>query len=169
MSENQILRFNNSNRQFYTELKKRVDSYFKENNISKSGNINIYLKTVFMFSAYFVPYFLLVFNVFDSKLIWLILSIIMGFSMAGIGLCVMHDANHGSFSKNTTINRLMGYFSLSLLGGYSLNWRIQHNVIHHTFTNVHNHDEDIAPPAFMRFEPHAEKRGIHKLQFIYEI
>lgn len=167
MSENQILRFNNSNRQFYTELKKRVDSYFKENNISKSGNINIYVKTVFMFAAYLVPYFLLVFNVFDSKLMWLILSIMMGFSMAGIGLCVMHDANHGSLSKNARFNRLMGYFSLSLLGGYSLNWRIQHNVIHHTFTNVHNHDEDIAPPAFMRFEPHAEKKGIHKLQFIY--
>jgi linoleoyl-CoA desaturase len=32
---------------------------------------------------------------------------------------------------------------------------------------VHEHDEDIAPPGFMRFEPHAKRKWIHKLQFIY--
>ena len=164
---NTVLRFNNSNREFFTELKKRVDHYFKDNNISKFGNQKMYIKTLFMFSAYLVPYFLLLFNVFESKLAWYFLSMIMGFAMAGLGLCVMHDANHGSLSKNTKINKFIGYFSLNLLGGYSLNWRIQHNVLHHTFTNIHDQDEDIDPPAFMRFEPHAERRWIHKLQFIY--
>ncbi len=167
MNDSKIIRFNNTNRQFYTELKKRVDLYFKENQISKNGNWNIYIKTVFMFAAYLVPYFLIVFNVFDSKLVWFLLAILMGFSMSGIGLCVMHDSNHGSFSKNTLVNKIIGYTSLNLLGGYSLNWRIQHNVIHHTYTNVHEHDEDIAPPGFMRFEPHADRKGIHKLQFLY--
>jgi linoleoyl-CoA desaturase len=167
MSNPTILRFNNSNRQFYTELKKRVDTYFKEKQISKNGNWNLYLKTIFMFSAYLVPYFLLVFNVFESKLVWLFLSTLMGFSMAGIGLCVMHDANHGSYSKNPKLNRLIGYISINMLGGHAVNWRIQHNVIHHTYTNVHEHDEDIAPPGFLRFEPHAKRKGIHKLQFLY--
>lgn len=162
-----ILRFNNSQRQFYTELKKRVDGYFKENQLSKTGNLSMYIKTVFMFAAYFVPYFLIVLNVFESKAVWLLLTVLMGFSMAGIGLCVMHDANHGSYSKNTKLNKILGYISISLLGGFSLNWRIQHNVIHHTYTNVHEHDEDIAPPGFMRFEPHSDKKWIHKLQFLY--
>jgi len=167
MSNATVVRFNNSNRQFYTELKKRVDAYFKDNNISKNGNYNLYLKTVFMFSAYLVPYFLLVFQVFENKLVWLLLSAMMGLAMAGIGLCVMHDANHGSYSKNTTVNKILGFFSLNLLGGHSMNWQIQHNVIHHTYTNVHGHDEDIAPPGFLRFDPHAEKKGVHKLQFLY--
>jgi linoleoyl-CoA desaturase len=78
----------------------------------------------------------------------------------------MHDANHGSYSRNATLNGILG-FTINMLGGHSINWRIQHNVIHHTFTNVHNHDEDITPPGFMRFEPHAEKKWIHKLQFLY--
>ncbi len=167
MDNTTILRFNNSNRQFYTELKKRVDSYFKENQISKNGNLNMYLKTIFMFSAYLVPYFLIIFNVFDSKLIWFLLSVIMGFAMDGIGLCVMHDANHGSYSKNVKLNKFLGFGSMTLLAGYALNWKIQHNVIHHTYTNVHAHDEDIAPPGFMRFEPHAKRKWIHKLQFLY--
>jgi linoleoyl-CoA desaturase len=90
----------------------------------------------------------------------------MGLSMAGIGLCVMHDANHGSYSKNKTVNTILSY-TINVLGGHSANWRIQHNVIHHTFTNVHEHDEDIAPPGFLRFEPHSKRKWVHKLQFIY--
>jgi linoleoyl-CoA desaturase len=167
MNNQNVLRFNNANRQFYTELKKRVDNYFREKKLSKNGNANMYAKTVFMFAAYLVPYFLILFNVTDSRLAWFFITILMGLAMAGIGLCVMHDANHGSFSRSTKLNRFIGSLSMNLLGGYSLNWRIQHNVIHHTYTNVHEHDEDIAPPGFMRFEPHSEKKWIHKLQFIY--
>lgn len=167
MSNTTNIRFNNANREFYTELKKRVDAYFRDNKKSKYGNLNLYLKTVFMFAAYIVPYFLIIFEVFDSKLIWLLLSAVMGFAMAGIGLCVMHDANHGSYSKNVKLNGILGYLSLNMLGGHSINWRIQHNVIHHTYTNVHEHDEDIAPPGFLRFEPHAKRKSVHKLQFLY--
>lgn len=141
--------------------------YFKDNNISKNGNLNMYLKTTFMFLLYFIPFFLILFGITESRLSWLFLSLLMGLGMAGIGLCVMHDANHGSYSRNVTINKFIGNLSMTVLGGYALNWRLQHNVLHHTYTNVHEHDEDIAPPGFMRFEPHAERKGIHKFQFIY--
>jgi linoleoyl-CoA desaturase len=162
------LRFNaNSNRPFQQELRKRVDNYFKENNISKTGNIHLYLKTVVMFSVYFVPFILITLNVFDSKIMWIPMAILMGLGMAGIGMCVMHDANHGSYSKNDRFNKILGFISIGLLSGNSLNWRIQHNIIHHTYTNVHDHDEDIAPLGFLRFDPHAEKKGIHKFQFLY--
>ena len=168
MSNTTTLRFNTSTgRQFQTELRKRVDSYFKDNHISKNGNLNLYVKTLVMFSAYLVPYFLIVFNVVESKVIWALFSIVMGLGMAGIGMCIMHDANHGSYSKNPAFNKFLGFFSISLIAGNSLNWRIQHNVIHHTYTNVHDHDEDIAPIGFLRFDPHAERKPIHRYQFIY--
>lgn len=167
MENTNIVRFNNSNRTFYNELKKRVDNYFKENKLDKNGNLNMYIKTVFMFSLYLTPYFLITLGVFESKIVWLMLAVLMGLGMAGIGLSVMHDANHGSYSKNTKFNKFLGYLSMNIVGGFSLNWRIQHNVIHHTYTNIHNHDEDIAPPGMLRFEPHAEKKKIHKFQFIY--
>jgi linoleoyl-CoA desaturase len=166
MESKTILKFNNANRQFYSELKKRVDSYFKDNNISKTGNFNMYAKTAFMLTAYFLPFILISSGIIESKLAWFFLSVLMGFAMAGIGLCVMHDANHGSYSKNKTLNSILS-FTTNLLGGHSINWRIQHNVIHHTYTNVHDHDEDITPPGFMRFDPHAERKWIHKLQFLY--
>jgi linoleoyl-CoA desaturase len=168
MNNNNTLKFNNStNRSFQTELRKRVDLYFKENKISKYGNLQLYIKTVFMFAAYLVPFFLIVFHVFDNKMIWLTLAALMGLGMAGIGMCVMHDANHGSYSRNDKFNRILGFFSIGLLSGNSLNWRIQHNVIHHTYTNVHDHDEDIAPIGLLRFDPHAKKTWVHRFQFLY--
>lgn len=158
---------NNSNREFQTTLRQRVDAYFKDNDIRKSGNFRLYLKTFVMFSAYLAPFLLITFNVFDNKLVWLLLSVVMGFGMAGIGMCVMHDANHGSYSKNQKFNKFLGFFSIAALAGNALNWKIQHNIIHHTYTNVHELDEDISSMGFLRFEPHSEKKKIHKYQFLY--
>jgi len=90
----------------------------------------------------------------------------MGFGMSGIGLSIMHDANHGSYARNAKLNALMCR-SMNFIGGSSLNWQLQHNNLHHTYTNIEGHDEDIAPPGFLRFSPHAEYKWIHKFQFIY--
>jgi linoleoyl-CoA desaturase len=162
----QSIRFNNANRTFYLTLKKRVDDYFKTNNISRYGNFNMVFKSIFMFALYFTPFFLLLTNTFESNWIQIVLSILMGVGMSGIGLSIMHDANHGSYSRNAKINALMSR-SMNFIGGSSLNWKLQHNNLHHTYTNIHGHDEDIAPIGFLRFEPHAPLKKIHKFQFLY--
>ena len=46
---------------------------------------------------------------------------------------------------------------------------MQHNVLHHTYTNVANMDEDIDDKLLMRFCPHSERKGYHRFQFIYVI
>ncbi len=166
MENTKTIRFNNQNRQFYGTLKKRIDDYFRENKIAKTGNANLTIKTIVVFLIWATPYVLLITNTFTNPWIRELLWIGIGVGMALIGLCVMHDANHGSYSKNRKVNTFMG-LSLNLLGGHALNWRLQHNVLHHTYTNIHEMDEDIAPPGFMRFEPHAKLKKIHKLQFIY--
>jgi linoleoyl-CoA desaturase len=78
----------------------------------------------------------------------------------------MHDANHGAYSKKKWINTLVGY-SLNMVGANSFNWKLQHNVMHHTYTNVHDEDEDISPRGVLRLEPHAPWKKIHKYQFVY--
>jgi linoleoyl-CoA desaturase len=162
----QHIRFNNANRAFYITAKKRVDDYFKENNISKFGNAQMVIKSIFMFALYFTPFFLLIFNVFDNRWLQIGLAILMGLGMSGIGLSIMHDANHGSYSRHQKWNKIMA-LSMNFIGGSSINWQLQHNTLHHTYTNIHEHDEDIAPLGFLRFEPHAEYKKIHKFQFIY--
>ena len=97
-----------------------------------------------MFSLYLIPYFLMVTSSVTSVGLLVGLVLFMGFGLAGIGLSVMHDANHGAYSKKPWINTLIGY-SLNLVGANVFNWKIQHNVLHHSYTNVHEEDEDISP------------------------
>ena len=93
--------------------------------------------------------------------------LIMGVGVAGVGLSVMHDANHGSYTSSTKLNGIIGN-AIALIGGHSTNWKIQHNVLHHTYTNIDGLDEDIDPPGEMlRFSPHQPLKKMHKYQHLY--
>ena len=152
---------------FINTLRKRVRGYFKENNISTHANGKMVVKTVFMLALYYVPYILVVSNFSVNIWVTTLLWALMGFGMAGIGLSVMHDANHGAYSKSKRTNRIIGLV-LNVLGGSAKNWQMQHNVLHHSFTNIHGIDEDISPPAaILRFSPHEKLNKIHRFQFIY--
>jgi linoleoyl-CoA desaturase len=159
-------RFGTKERLFYSTLHKRVDEYFKSNNIKKTGNTEMYIKTVFMFALFFVPYSILISNIAMPGWVSILLCVVVGLGTAGIGLSVMHDANHGSYSSIPWLNNLMSR-TLNFVGGHYFNWQMQHNVLHHTYTNVDGHDEDIVPPFFLRFSPHAEWRKIHRGQAYY--
>lgn len=125
----------------------------------------MFIKTAFMFALYLVPFG---FILFAPGPVWVFfpLWILMGFGAAGIGLSVMHDANHGAYSNNPKVNKFMSVV-MNAVGGYDCNWRIQHNVLHHTFTNVHGHDEDIEAGAMLRFSPEQQLRRRHRFQHIY--
>lgn len=56
---------------------------------------------------------------------------------------------------------------MEFLGGFNLNWRIQHNVLHHSFTNVHEMDEDIESISLLRFSKENPRKKIHKFQAYY--
>ena len=161
------IRFTNPNQtEFVRTLRKRVDAYFKENKIAKTGGLSFKIKAVIMLLLYTIPYFLMIFGVVTNAWILLGFCVLMGLGMAGIGFSVMHDANHGSASRKKWLNNFLG-FSINFLGGNVNNWKAQHNIMHHSFTNIDGHDEDIAPGTILRFSPHAEKRKLHKYQHIY--
>ena len=164
--ERSTLKFASTRRDFVTTLNSRVNDYFKSNKISKQGNSEMHFKTVFMFMLYFVPYTLILTGTVTGTLALLSMAVIMGLGLAGIGLSVMHDANHGAYSKKAWVNDTIGY-SLNLLGATSYTWKLQHNVLHHTYTNIHDEDEDISPRGVLRFNPHTDWKRMHRYQFIY--
>ncbi len=160
------LKYNrNDHPEFFKVLRSRVNNYFQENNISRHGDYRMVIKSVFMISLYIVPFILLLTNFSSNS--WFVLGMwsLMGLGMAGIGLSVMHDANHGAYSTNKTVNKLMGGL-IAIIGGYSNNWKIQHNVLHHSYTNVHGYDEDIESALF-RFSPSTKIKSFHKYQYVY--
>lgn len=152
---------------FFSIAKQRVDQYFTENNISKNGNRKMYIKTAAMVSMYFVPCILIITGALSSSLVlfygaWAL----MGLGILGIGCSVMHDSNHGSYSTNKKLNEALGSL-LNIIGGYSPNWKIQHNILHHTYTNLDGLDEDIEAGILIRMSPHKPRLKMHRYQHIY--
>ena len=150
---------------FFKTLHSRVNSYFKDQNITKTGNINMYIKTIAMLSFYIIP-FVLVLTGVVTGVATLAMYAIIGIGVAGIGLSVMHDANHGSYSKNKFVNTLLS-LSMNMVGGSSFTWKMQHNLMHHTHTNIYHLDEDIDDKPFLRLSPHGKMKSYHKFQHIY--
>jgi linoleoyl-CoA desaturase len=56
---------------------------------------------------------------------------------------------------------------MNLIGANANVWRVQHNVLHHTYTNVDEGDDDINAPFFLRFTPNAKRYWIHRFQYLY--
>jgi linoleoyl-CoA desaturase len=168
MQAKQSLRFSRKDsKKFFKTLNQRVNNYFKEKKIKKTGDWKLYLKTLVMFSLLVAPYCLLfILNI--SLWYKLPMCMLMGIGMAGVGMNVMHDGNHGSFSKYSWVNKLMGS-SIYILAGNVFNWKVQHNVLHHTFTNIHGHDEDLEAGRILRFSRHAKWFPHHKFQHIYSV
>lgn len=155
----------NDQSEFYQELHSRVNQYFSDRQISKYANGKMVFKTVFMLALYFVPFALLLSGVAQTFSGTMLLWVLMGLGMSGIGLSVMHDANHGAYSSNKRVNDAVG-FVLNFIGGYHINWRIQHNVLHHSYTNIHGYDEDIEHQVF-RFSPDEAFDRKYRFQAFY--
>jgi len=99
MNQVSTIRFATTRRDFSSLLNLRVNEYFKDNALSKHANLEMIIKTVFMFSLYFVPYALLMSGIISSGWLAVVCVVLMSLGLAGIGLAVMHDANHGAYSK----------------------------------------------------------------------
>jgi len=149
---------------FAREVKQKVNNYFEENNLSKHADKWMVAKTFILLTLYFGAYGLLISG---SVGIWgmAFLCFLMGIGMAGIGFSISHDALHGAYSSNKTINKLLGY-TFDLMGANGYIWKITHNIIHHTYTNIYEHDEDLEVAEFIRLSPNAEHKTVHRVQHI---
>ncbi len=150
---------------FYTTLNKKVDDYFIVNNLSKKGNWVMMFKVIFYPAVFIASYLLLV--VADLSVpVQFLLWIILGFFTAFIGLNISHDAVHGSLSANKTVNKILGY-TFNVIGANSYVWNITHNIVHHTYTNIDGHDEDIQLLSLLRMSPNQKLRKVHRHQYWY--
>ncbi|HUR12289.1 MAG TPA: acyl-CoA desaturase [Flavitalea sp.] len=150
---------------FFSTLRNRVDEYFVQKGISRYGDSKMVIKTFVLLSIYLVPFSIILFADL-TPLVNLLLWTVMGIGVAGLGMSVMHDANHGAYSGNKKINWLMAHV-LNLIGGSTFNWKLQHNILHHTYTNITHIDEDIASKPALRLSPHTPVNKVHRYQWIH--
>jgi linoleoyl-CoA desaturase len=157
--------FSNNGNAFQSELRQRIDAYFTQNNISKTGNFLLWTKT---FLALTIPPVLLAYSFLGGLPMWANYAIFafIGVMHAFTGFNVMHDACHGSFSNTLWVNKLFGH-SMELLGSSAHIWKFKHNVLHHTWTNVDGIDDDIAKSPMLRHCNSQAYKPIQKYQHVY--
>ncbi|MEY4933799.1 MAG: hypothetical protein RIS64_158 [Bacteroidota bacterium] len=150
---------------FHQILKTRVNTYFEQNQIASTGNWRLYSKAIVLITAQIVFYYAAVFGGLSDG-ISLFFAAMLGVTSAGIGFNVMHDGAHGSFSASKNLNGIAA-FTLNILGGNDFLWKIKHNTIHHSFTNVDGVDDDIDIQPFMRMCETQPWKPAHRFQHWY--
>ena len=157
---------------FSRVLTQRINQYFKDNELSKKANAKMVTKTVFMLALYLVPYVLMLTLSVNA---WgvILAYFVMGLGMSGVGMGVMHDAVHGAYHQKPKVNSWIGSV-MYLICGNVATWKVQHNVLHHTYTNIQGMDDDLETKGLIRLHPEQQWRKAHRFQkwyspFVYSL
>ncbi len=153
---------------FRKALNQRVNEYLKINNQKTRDLPEMYAKTGVIFAAWVLAYALWLLS---GALGWhwaisAACAALFGTTVAGIGFNVMHDANHNGYSNRPGLNKLLGY-SVELCGVSTFIWRQQHNVWHHTYTNIAGMDEGLETDGLLRSSPKDVWKPIFRIQHLY--
>jgi linoleoyl-CoA desaturase len=123
-------------------------------------------KTIFYISIMLALYMLLIFANFPL-FFHLLLAILLGMTMAFVGFNVCHDALHGAYSSNKKVNTGLG-FIFNIIGANAYVWNLTHNIVHHSYTNIVGHDEDIEiAPGLIRVCETDKLNKLQRYQHIY--
>jgi len=145
----------------YKTLKERVNKYFDDTKQIGRGTELMWFKSAVLILLTAISYYFAIIQGY-----WFVCPI-LGIFMAINGLAIQHDANHGSFSKYPTLNRLASVVD-DVIGGSSLIWRHQHIVIHHVCPNHHELDGDsYSKFPVMRLNPKLPLTWYLRYQWIY--
>lgn len=161
------IKFTNTNKStFYTTVRKRVDAYFIANNTTSYANPAMWFKVFFFLTGLTGIYLLLLLGNFSAP-VMLLLAIMLGVFGAFVGFNVCHDAIHKALSPYPAVNKIFS-FIFNLLGASPYVWNITHNIVHHTYTNIAGHDEDIdVAPGLIRFSNSETVNRVQQYQHFY--
>ena len=150
---------------FHKALRSRAKAYFSVSGPRTRDIPAMYRKTAIILAWCAMSYLLLL---FWASVWWqaLILATSLGLAMAAIGFNIQHDGGHSAYSNHRWVNKLMS-MTMDLIGASSYMWKQDHNIIHHTYSNITGHDGDIDLGILGRLSPHQPIRGFHRYQHIY--
>ena len=150
---------------FYKELNDKIEQYFTEKGISKTGNRTMIFKIMLYFSLDILFYGLMITS--TTTIGFYIFYLLMGLSVLLTAFNVSHDAAHGVAVKSKFWNKLLFSLSFNLQGNNAYVWGKNHNESHHLYTNVEGSDIDVLNNPLFRMTESQELKWFHRYQFIY--
>jgi len=150
---------------FYKELQERVDQYFQENSLEKSGNYIMWIKIALYFGLDFLFYGLMITSTTVAG--FYTFYLLMGLSVLLTAFNISHDAVHGVALKSKFWNKVLFSLSFNLQGNNAYVWGKNHNESHHLYTNVEGSDIDVLNNPLFRMTESQPLRWFHRFQYIY--
>lgn len=147
------------------ELVAAVDDYFARTGLARDGGAGMWAKSLALITWAVASWALLVFWA-GSWWVAAPLAVSLGLALAGVSFAIMHDGNHGAYSRRRLLNAAAGS-TMEVMGGSSHVWKHKHNVLHHTWPNVDGVDDDIELRPFFRLTDGQPRRWMHRFQHLY--
>lgn len=151
--------------EFYKELNERIEQYFSEKGIRKTGNNTMIFKIILYFSLDILFYGLMITS--TTTLGFYTFYLLMGLSVLLTAFNISHDAAHGVAVKSKFWNKVLFSLSFNLQGNNAYVWGKNHNESHHLYTNIEGSDIDVLNNPLFRMTESQELKWFHRYQFIY--
>jgi len=148
-------------------LRRRLDNFFSEGNISPKADGAMWLKITLGVAVLVCAWIALyAFNPGSWKFVALYL--LNGLAQTFLLLNIAHDSNHNAISSVPSVNKVLNYV-FDLCGINSYMWRILHHRGHHSCINLHGEDDALTGRRIFRFTPHEPRGPQHRFQHIYAL
>jgi len=153
---------------FRRTVVQRVEAFLKENGLRTRDLPGMYVKSAICLGWWAISYGLMLYSGLAewSFVVTIIMALSFGLATGSIGFNIMHDANHNGYSDRPWVNRLLG-LTVELVGLSNFIWRQQHNIWHHTYTNIAGLDEGLEMDGWVRNSPRDIWKPIHRFQHWY--
>lgn len=148
-------------------LKRGAAAALSERGLAAHGGTRIVLKALFILALLVGSYGALL---FWARAWWEVAATagLLSQAVVLLGFNVMHDGGHGTFSRHPWLNRLTER-ALDLIGGSATLWRVKHSILHHTYTNLHDFDDDIDTGGLLRLHTSQPLKRYHRYQALYAL
>jgi linoleoyl-CoA desaturase len=151
--------------EFYKELTERIEQYFSEKGIRKTGNKTMIFKIILYFSLDILFYGGMITS--TTTVGFYTFYLLMGLSVLLTAFNVSHDAAHGVAVKSKFWNKLLFSLSFNLQGNNAYVWGKNHNESHHLYTNIEGSDIDVLNNPLFRMTKSQQLKWFHRYQFMY--
>lgn len=153
----------------YNTLRKRAGEYFQKEKIDPKSSWKIYLRLAFIYSFFFVAYYIANLLPHNSIPLTIITAIIFGCSEALFSMHILHDASHCAITHKAPLWKWIGSTFDLFIGSSYFAWLHQHAIGHHLYTNVRGADPDLGEGDvdFRRVSPSQTWRPVYQYQHLY--
>ena len=146
-------------------LRKRLDKYFADQNLSPKADTEMWGK-IAAGMAVLLGSWIAIYAFRPQSWKFILLYLVGGLAQAFLLLNIAHDSNHNAISSKPIINKTLNYV-FDMCGINSYMWRFLHHRGHHSCINLHGEDDALTGHGIFRFTPYERREYHHKFQHIY--